>query len=63
MAANDVGDVKESAMHQPLLSPDALLVTVWAGVSSASRTALHCPNDIIHPVIVPLHEQSLAHRQ
>lgn len=26
MAANDVGDVKESAMHQPLLSPDELLV-------------------------------------
>ncbi|KAJ8368992.1 hypothetical protein SKAU_G00090200 [Synaphobranchus kaupii] len=26
MAANDVGDVKESAMHQPLLSPDDPLV-------------------------------------
>ena len=28
MAANDVGDVKESAMHQPLLSPDEPLVVV-----------------------------------
>jgi len=28
MAANDAGDVKESAMHQPLLSPDEPLVVV-----------------------------------
>uniref|UniRef100_A0A667WM85 C-type lectin domain-containing protein n=1 Tax=Myripristis murdjan TaxID=586833 RepID=A0A667WM85_9TELE len=28
MAANDVGDVKESPMHQPLLSPDEPLVVV-----------------------------------
>ena len=67
MAANDVGDVKESAMHQPLLSPDEPLVTVWAGVSGQYRTSLHFVNgtvtsqyylnNVINPVIVPLHEQ------
>ena len=61
MAANDVGDVEDSAMHQPPL------VLVWAGVSSQYRTALHFVNgtvtspyylnNIINPVIVPLHEQ------
>ncbi|KAJ8352617.1 hypothetical protein SKAU_G00240930 [Synaphobranchus kaupii] len=34
---NDVGDVKESAMHQPLLSPDdplvVAVVTVWADLN------------------------------
>ena len=28
MAANDVGDVKENAMHQPLLSPEEPLMVV-----------------------------------
>ena len=28
MAANEVGDVEENAMHQPLLSPDKPLVVV-----------------------------------
>uniref|UniRef100_A0A3Q2XRF7 Transposase Tc1-like domain-containing protein n=1 Tax=Hippocampus comes TaxID=109280 RepID=A0A3Q2XRF7_HIPCM len=44
-ATKDVGDVKQSATHRPLVSPDELLVaavlTVWAGVSSQYRTALH----------------------
>uniref|UniRef100_A0A673MTP4 Tc1-like transposase DDE domain-containing protein n=1 Tax=Sinocyclocheilus rhinocerous TaxID=307959 RepID=A0A673MTP4_9TELE len=54
-------------MHQPVLSPDEPGVTVWAGVSSQYRTALHLVNgtvtsqyylnNIINPVIVPLHEQ------
>ncbi len=63
MAASAVGDVKENSMHQSLLSG----VTVRAGVSSPYRTALHLVNgtvtsqyylnNIINPVIVPLHEQ------
>ncbi len=63
MAASAVGDIKENSMLQPLLSG----VTVWAGVSSQYRTALHLVNgtvtiryylnNIINPVIVPLHEQ------
>uniref|UniRef100_A0A3B3QRZ8 Transposase Tc1-like domain-containing protein n=1 Tax=Paramormyrops kingsleyae TaxID=1676925 RepID=A0A3B3QRZ8_9TELE len=67
---DDVGDVKESAVRQPLFSPDEALVVVvlvLAGVSSQYRTALHFVNgtvtsphylnNIINPVIVPLHEQ------
>lgn len=70
MAANDVGDVKKSVMHQPLLSPDGPLVVValvWAGVSTQYTTALHFVNDTVtspyylknisDPFIVPLHEQ------
>ncbi len=63
MAASTFGDIKENSMHQPMLSG----VTVWAGVSSQYRIALHLVNgtvtsqyylnNIINPVIVPLHEQ------
>ena len=50
MAANDVGDVKESAMPQPLLSPDEPLVVVVVvvvlqrGQVWLVRTALHFVN-------------------
>jgi len=47
MAANDVGDVKEGAMHQPVFTRRPFSgggLTVWAGVSSLYRTALHFVN-------------------
>lgn len=47
MAATDDGDVKESAVHQPLSSPDKPLVVVvlqWASVSTPHTTALHLVN-------------------
>ncbi len=60
-------NVNVNAMHQPLLAPDEPLEVVWAGVSSQYRTTLHLVNgtvtsqyylnNIINPVIVPLHEQ------
>ena len=70
MAANNVGDVKESTMHQPLLSPDEPLVVVVLQCGqvclvntellhfvNGTRTSLYYLNNIINPVIVPLHEQ------
>ncbi|MEQ2222256.1 hypothetical protein ILYODFUR_024271 [Ilyodon furcidens] len=70
MAANHVGDVKESSMHQPLLLPEQPWQR-WchsvSRLSSQCRTALHLVNgtmispyylnNIINPVIVSLHEQ------
>ncbi|KAI3356994.1 hypothetical protein L3Q82_003627 [Scortum barcoo] len=71
MATNDVGDVKgeryASATVVTRRAFGAGGVTVWAGVSSQYRTALHFVNgtvtspyylnNIINPVIVPLNEQ------
>ncbi len=67
MAANAVGDIKENAMHQPLLAPNEPLEVVWVGLFSQYRTTQHLVNgtvtsqcnlnSIINPVIVPLHEQ------
>ncbi|MEQ2190469.1 hypothetical protein XENOCAPTIV_020975 [Xenoophorus captivus] len=71
MAANDVGDIKESAMHQPLLSPDGPLVVVALQIlkvflvnteqpytfGNGTVTSPYYPNNIINPVIVPLYEQ------
>ncbi|MED6289406.1 hypothetical protein CHARACLAT_002442 [Characodon lateralis] len=62
MAANNMGDVKESAMQQPLLSPEEPLVVVVLGcgqVSSQLRnvTSPWYLNSINNLAIVPLHEQ------
>ncbi len=69
MATNAVGDIKEKAMHQPLLSPDEPLVVVVSlgrcvyqyrtglHLVNGSVTSQYYLNNIINPVIVPLHEQ------
>ncbi len=55
-------------MNAPWPMQVSLAITVWAAVSSQYRTALHIlngtvtsqyyMNNIINPVIVPLHEQN-----
>jgi len=71
MTANNVGDVKERYASATVVTRRAFGggggVPAWEGVSSQYRTALHFvngtmtspyyPNNIINPVIVPLHEQ------
>lgn len=48
MARNDVGDIKESAMHQQLLTVVVVVVvTLWVGVSSQYRTALQFVNGAV----------------
>lgn len=44
MAASDVSVIKESAIYQPLLADEPLVVLVWSGVSSQCKTALHFMN-------------------
>ena len=73
MATSDVGSARESAIHQPLYSPDEPLVVVevlQCGPVCLVSTELHFVNgtvtspyylnNIINPVIVPLHDQHRA---
>lgn len=62
MATNAVGDVKEKAMHQPLLSPDEPLevVVLQSGQVCLVNTELPCEWYCDKPLLVtvPLHEQN-----
>ena len=62
MTTNDVGGAGESPVHQPLLSPDEPLVVVCLVNTelhfvNGTVTNPYYLNNIINPVIVPLHDQ------
>ncbi|KAJ8350762.1 hypothetical protein SKAU_G00258920 [Synaphobranchus kaupii] len=60
MAANDVGDVKESAMHQPLLSPDDPLVVAVLQCGQVCLVNTELPYTL--PNFIFMDDNAPAHR-